>query len=205
MSCQLAASKSWNIFHIDFKTAIFHGQSYSVNRDTVCQLAIISRSSSLYCWQDWRKNLLMAWVMPLDTWWNVFWTKHCVVMVWFSRKLTDVVMCCTQPKRVSPNGTKGALHRWIVQLTSHSNRVRDQKEMQAFESMLDPTEGSPATDTSVAGIINLFVWWSLREQVEPTWNNVSSPDSNRISEFVQKTVMMCSHKDKEFVACKILN
>ena len=34
----MAASKSWNIFHIDLKTAFFQGQSYGVNRDVVCQL-----------------------------------------------------------------------------------------------------------------------------------------------------------------------
>ena len=38
MSCQMAASKSWNIFHIDLKTAFLQGQSYDVNRDVVCQL-----------------------------------------------------------------------------------------------------------------------------------------------------------------------
>ena len=37
MSCQMAASESWNICHIDLKTATFGGQSYIVNRDTVCQ------------------------------------------------------------------------------------------------------------------------------------------------------------------------
>ena len=38
MSCQMAASKSWNVFHIDLKTAFLHGQSYGVNRDVVCQV-----------------------------------------------------------------------------------------------------------------------------------------------------------------------
>ena len=38
MSCQIAASKKWNIFHIDLKTAFFQGQSYGVNRDVVCRL-----------------------------------------------------------------------------------------------------------------------------------------------------------------------
>ena len=36
MSCQTAASKSWNIFDIDLKTAFLQGQSYCVNRDVVC-------------------------------------------------------------------------------------------------------------------------------------------------------------------------
>ena len=38
MSCQMAASKSWSIFHIYLKTAFLRGQSYGVNRDVVCQL-----------------------------------------------------------------------------------------------------------------------------------------------------------------------
>ena len=38
MSCQMAASKSWNVFHIDLKTAFLQGQSYGVTRDVVCQL-----------------------------------------------------------------------------------------------------------------------------------------------------------------------
>ena len=38
MSCQKAASKGWNLFHIDLKTASLQGQSYDVNRDVVGQL-----------------------------------------------------------------------------------------------------------------------------------------------------------------------
>ena len=38
MSCQIAADKSWDLFHIDLKTAFLQGQSYDVNRDVVCQL-----------------------------------------------------------------------------------------------------------------------------------------------------------------------
>ena len=38
MSCQMAASKGWDLLHIDLKTASLQGQSYDVNRDVVCQL-----------------------------------------------------------------------------------------------------------------------------------------------------------------------
>ena len=38
MSCQMAASKSWKLSHIDLKTAFLQGQCYDVNRDVVCQL-----------------------------------------------------------------------------------------------------------------------------------------------------------------------
>ena len=34
----MAASKSWNIFHTDLKTAFLQGQSYGVSREFVCQL-----------------------------------------------------------------------------------------------------------------------------------------------------------------------
>ena len=33
----MAASKSWDLFHIDLKTAFLQRQSYDVNRDVVCQ------------------------------------------------------------------------------------------------------------------------------------------------------------------------
>ena len=38
MSCQVAAGKGWNIFHIDLKTAFLQGQSCGAKRDVVCQL-----------------------------------------------------------------------------------------------------------------------------------------------------------------------
>ena len=38
MSCQMAASQSWDLCHNDLKTAFLQGQSYDVNRDVVCQL-----------------------------------------------------------------------------------------------------------------------------------------------------------------------
>ena len=38
MRIQMAASKGWDLFHIDLKTAFLQGQPYDVNRDVVCQL-----------------------------------------------------------------------------------------------------------------------------------------------------------------------
>ena len=38
MSCQMAASKSWDLFYMDLKTASLQGQSYDVNLHVVCQL-----------------------------------------------------------------------------------------------------------------------------------------------------------------------
>ena len=40
MSCQMAANKSWDLFHIVLKTTFLQGQSNDVNRDVVCQLPL---------------------------------------------------------------------------------------------------------------------------------------------------------------------
>ena len=34
----MAATKGWDLFHVDLNTALLQGQSYDVNRDVVCQL-----------------------------------------------------------------------------------------------------------------------------------------------------------------------
>ena len=38
MTCQLAAKKNWDLFHIDLKTAFLQGESYDVSRNVICQL-----------------------------------------------------------------------------------------------------------------------------------------------------------------------
>ena len=38
MSCQMAGTKCWDLFHIDLKTAFFQRQAYDVNRHVVFQL-----------------------------------------------------------------------------------------------------------------------------------------------------------------------
>ena len=38
MTCQLAASKGWDLFHMDLKTASLQGEAYDQSRDVVCQL-----------------------------------------------------------------------------------------------------------------------------------------------------------------------
>ena len=38
ISCQMAASKNWDLFHMDLRTAFLQGQSCDVHLDVVCQL-----------------------------------------------------------------------------------------------------------------------------------------------------------------------
>ena len=66
-------------------------------------------------------------------WWNVS-DKACG----FRNELTDVVMCCTQPKSVTQIVTERALHEGMAQKTSHFNRVCDHREMQQLRECWIP-------------------------------------------------------------------
>ena len=84
-------------------------------------------------------------------------TKPFVAVAWFPHELIDFVACCTQYSRVSEPGSKNNTTQWHdTSNISHKPRVRTEVH-DAYEKMLDPIAGSPATGKSVAGIINLFV------------------------------------------------
>ena len=114
MSCQMAASKGWNLFHIDLKTAFLQGQSYDVNCGVVCQLPP----------EAGRPPYIAAGLKKpahgvndaTRRWWNI--TRHSVVVVWFPREVTDAVLCCTRHSRVSAHGKKITLHSGTVRATS---------------------------------------------------------------------------------------
>ena len=63
-------------------------------------------------------------------------------------------MSCTRPKRVSQIGTVCSTQGYGTHDISLASRAQRDA---AFEKMLDPTEGSPATGESVAGSVNLSV------------------------------------------------
>ena len=85
----MAASKRWNLFHIDLKTAFLQGQSYDVNFGVVCQLPP----------EAGRPPYIAAGLKKpahgvndaTRHWWNI--TRHSVVVVWFPRQVTDAVSC----------------------------------------------------------------------------------------------------------------
>ena len=77
-------------------------------------------------------------------------------MAWFLPELIDAVTCCTQYSRVSEPGNNNSTEWHGTSNISTEPRVRAEGDA-AFEKMLDPIPGSPATGKSVAGIINLFV------------------------------------------------
>ena len=122
MSCQMAASKSWNIFHIDLKTAFLQGQPHDVSRDVVCQLPPEAGHPPYMSAR--LKTPAYGVNDATRRWWNIL-TRHCAVMAWFPRELTDAVTFCTQYSRVSEPGTKITLHSGTKQATSNQTACAD--------------------------------------------------------------------------------
>ena len=114
-----------------------------------------------------------------------------------------LLLCCPQPKHVGQIGTKRAVHSGTGLMTSFETRVRS-KEDAAFEKMLDPIEGSPATGKSIAEIINLYVDDLIGTGGTEMEQRVLTR-LRKISKLVQKIGIMYSSQDKEFVGRRILN
>ena len=139
MSCQTAASKSWDLFHIDLKTAFLQGQSYDVNRDVVCQLPpeaghpphVAARLKKPACGMNDAPR----------RWWNVL-----------DKALRTCGMIPTRADRCcyvlySIQSRERARKHWGQRAVAQQNDAKD-----AFTKSSEQSEGK-----SVAGIINLFV------------------------------------------------
>ena len=134
----MAASTSWNIFHIDLKTAFLQGQSYDVNRDVVCHFATRSRTSS-YIAARLKKVAYVVNDAP-RRWWNILDKALCSC----GKVPTRADRCC-----------------FVLYSTQSRERTRNLNNLThfhdgAFEKILVPVAESPATGKYVAGIINLF-------------------------------------------------
>ena len=121
MSCQLAASKGWNIFHIDLKTAFLQGQSDGVHRDVVCQLPP-EAGHPPYIAARLKKPAYGMNDSP-RRWWNIL-----------NNALWNYGMVRTRADRCgyvlySTQTREHTLHRGTIQITSQLNRVRDHREM----------------------------------------------------------------------------
>ena len=149
MSCQMAASKSWTIFHIDLKTAFLRGQSYGVKRDVVCQLPPkadhprykAARLKNAYGMNDAPR-----------TWWKIL-----DKTAWFPLELIDAVGCGTLCSRVSEPGNKITL-RTVTMLHLRKCWIPLQKVQ---------VQENPWWE------LLIFLCMIFLEQVEPKWNNDS--------------------------------
>ena len=154
MSCQMAASEEWNLFHLDLLTALLQGQSYGVNRDVVCQLPP-KAGHPPYIAARLKKPAQGMNHAP-RRWWNILDTGLCS----HGTVPTRADRCCYELYR-----TQSRERTWNQNNSAHCHdtsniltkpRVRTEADA-AFEKMLDPIAGSPATGKSVAVIIHLFV------------------------------------------------
>ena len=129
-------------------------------------IATRTRSSSLTCckidetclWHEWCPSTLV---------------ERFGQSMWFRHELTDVVMCCTQPKSVTQIVTERALHEAMAQKTSHFNCVCDHREMQQLRECWIPLKEA----MQISGRnYKPFLQMISSEKLEPKWNNVSWPD-----------------------------
>ena len=139
MSCQMAASESWNIFHIDLKTAFLQGQSHGVSCDVVCQLPP-EAGHPPYIAARLKKpahgmhDASRRWCSILDK-----------ALCSYGVVPTRADRCC-----------------YVVYSIQSRDRTWKQNNSTqwhdaAFEIMPGHNAGSPAEGKSVAGIIHLFV------------------------------------------------
>ena len=160
MSCQKAASKGWDLFHLGLMTVFLQGQPYAVNSDVVCQLPpeaghppyIAARLKKPACGMNDAPR----------RWWNIPDKALCSD----GRVPTRADRC--RYVLYSTQSRERAWEPWRQKTTAQWHGTgniltesRERSEMvAAFEKKtkaLDPTAGSPATGKSVAGINNLFV------------------------------------------------
>ena len=149
----MAASKSWDLFHIDLKTAFLQGQSYYVNRDVVCQLA--PEPGHPPCIATRLKKPADGMNDAPRRWWNIL--DNCMIPTRADR------CCCVLHSIQSRERARGHFGKGVVaqqnDTKSAFTKLRERSEMKATSEKKHwiPTAGSPATGKSVPGIIYLFV------------------------------------------------
>ena len=134
----MAASKSWDLFHIDLKTAFLQGQSYDVNRDAarLKKPAHGMNGAPRRWWNILDKALRSYGMVPTRA------DRHCHVLH-------------------SLQSRKQAWEHWIQGAIAQQNGTKDaftesrERSVMEAEKTLDPL--SAATGKSVAGIASLFV------------------------------------------------
>ena len=144
MTCQVAANKGQDLFHIDLKTAFLQGESYDVSRDVICQLppeagypahigARLKRPA--YGLNDAPRR-----------WWNRLDTS----LRSYGMTPTRVDRCCYVFYSKDQLKVENRLpHKCSLTFLS--------KYKKAIESLTDPITGSPSHGKLVSGIICFHV------------------------------------------------
>ena len=153
-SCHMAASQGCNLFHIDLKTAFLQGQSHYVNRGVVCQLPPEAGHAPFIAAR------LKKPAYGMNDAARRSWTVLDKALCSYGMVPTRADRCCyvlysTQSRERT---WKQFNSTWCHDTSNISIKPRVTTETDdAFEKMLNPIAGRPATGKSVARIINLFV------------------------------------------------
>ena len=123
----MAASKSWNIFHIDLKTEFLQRQFYGVNRYVVCQLPP-EVGHPLYIAARVKDPAHDMNDAP-RRWWNILDKALCSN----GMVLTRADRCCYvmhSTQTCKRNWNNMCSHNSVVHMLSHLNRVCYHRETQ---------------------------------------------------------------------------
>ena len=165
----MAASKGWDLFHIDLKTVFLQGQSYDVKRDVVCQLPpeaghppnIAARlKKPAYGMNDAPDAGGTSLI------------RHWAAVAWFPHEPIDAVTCYVIYSRVGKRGNtgyKGLSPSRTVQKTPSLNRVMDYKWKLHLKKWIPELEVQLQEDPWQKSTI--YLWMIFLEQVETQCNN----------------------------------
>ena len=141
MSCQMAASKSWDFFRTDFETYFLQKQSYHVTPDVVCQLPpetghpphIAARLQKPACGMNDASR----------RWWNIFDKALCSYGMVPTR--ADRLCCLLSSTQSRERAWEPWRQKTIAQSHGTGNVLTESRERSkngCFEKMLDPIAGS---------------------------------------------------------------
>ena len=185
MSCQMAASKNWNIFTQILRPLSFK-DSLIVWIVMLCVNCHQKRVILLLLLRVW--NVLMAWMMPLDAR-GTFWTSS--LLLWYDSHTSWPILLCVV---LNPN-VRAKLEQNVL-YTSVCHKRHLTQIVCAITGRCSPWR-KPSCRQIRGRNLESFCRWSL-------WNKWKL-DSEIMFMLIQKTGMMCSSQDKEFVGWKILN
>ena len=172
MSCQMAASKSWDLLHIDLKTASLPQDSPKMRIVMLCANCHQKKVIHHILLQDWR-NLHVVRMMHLHIG-GSFLTKHYALVVWFPHELIDAAneMCSIQ----SRERARKPSHSRTIQKTPSLNQVSNQKwRLHWGKNKQDPIAGSLSmvflshAPSSMSTSSSLPIYPATTHRTSPSW------------------------------------
>ena len=139
-----------------------------------------------------QRILRTVWMMPLHSG-GISLTGHCTVVVWFLRGCYVLYSMNSRERTWNQGDSSQCDNKNNISIEPCERIEADD----AYDRMLDPIAGTPATEKPWQELLIFLLMISL-EQVRLKWNNVSWLDSEDISKLALKTGMIWHLQDREF-------